>query len=189
MFVTSAVKLHLMIVRINKETIWLTGIPCSGKTTIANELKEELVFCGYNVITLDGDEVRDKLKFDIGFSDEDRIKHLERVSSLCQMLNEKGLVIIASFVSPLEKMRKIIAKNIKHLKIIYVDCSVEECIRRDVKGMYKKSLRGEIKNFTGLQAPYEPPVSPYMVINTEKYTLEECVKQIMAKLLEKQGEI
>ena len=165
------------------KTIWLTGLPCSGKTTIAKALYVEMEEKGYNVICLDGDDVRETLNSDLGFSEEDRIENLRRISHICNMLNQKGITVIASFVSPTESLRSILKDNIEKLSIIYVNCSVDLCIMRDVKGMYKKALAGEIPSFTGVSAPFESPTNPYMVVNTEEDSLESCVEAIMQRII------
>jgi len=164
-------------------TIWLTGLPCSGKTTIADSLCLAWNEEGLKAVTLDGDDLRSKLNEDLGFSPEDREENLRRVAHVAQLFNDKGLDVIASFVSPTEKLRKMLKQHIKNLKVVCVNCSVEECIRRDVKGMYKKALDGEIPNFTGIQAPFEPPEDPWLEVNTEKDDLKTCVGQIIDKLI------
>ena len=169
--------------KLDRETLWLTGLPCSGKTTIAAKLEEELTFSGYRVLTLDGDDVRAGLNADLGFDDRDRKENLRRIAQICQMLNNKGIVVIASFVSPTEELREVVKEIVARLKIVFVDCSLETCIQRDVKGMYKKALTGEMKHFTGIQDPYEPPCSPYLIVDSEKNSLEACIQQILEKLL------
>jgi len=159
-------------------TIWLTGLPCSGKTTIANALKEKI-----HAEHLDGDEMRKIISRDLGFSKEDREKHLERIAYIASLLNRNGVDVIASFVSPYEKTREkikeIIESNGGRFVLVYLKCSLDTCIKRDVKGMYKKALKGEIKNFTGIDDPYEEPKNADIVINTEKESVEEGVKKIL----------
>jgi bifunctional enzyme CysN/CysC len=169
--------------KLDRETLWLTGLPCSGKTTIANKLEEELTYAGYRVLTLDGDDVRAGLNSDLGFDDLDRKENLRRIAHICQMLNNKGIIVIASFVSPTEELRRVVKEVVERLKIIFIDCSLEICIRRDTKGMYKKALAGEMKGFTGIQEPYEPPRAPYLTINTENTSPEDCIKRILDQLL------
>jgi bifunctional enzyme CysN/CysC len=169
--------------KLERETLWLTGLPCSGKTTIAEKLEEELTYAGYRVLTLDGDDVRAGLNADLGFDDRDRKENLRRIAQICQMLNNKGIVVIASFVSPTEELREFVKQIVERLKIIFVDCALETCMQRDVKGMYKKALAGELKHFTGIQDPYEPPRSPDLIVDSEKNSLEACIKQILEKLL------
>ena len=164
-------------------TIWFTGLPCSGKTTLANRLKEEIDNSdrGYICRRLDGDDVRGKLNVDLGFSEEDRKENLRRVAHLAKYENENGGMVLASFVSPTnemrEKVKEIIGKD--HMKLVYVKCNLKECERRDVKGMYAKARKGEIKQFTGIDAPFEEPRNPDLIINTEKKDLEKCVQEIV----------
>ena len=164
-----------------KTTFWLTGLPCSGKTTIANRLHEELINHGYQSVTLDGDDIRSKLNEDLGFSDKDREENLRRVAHTAQLFNDKGNIVIASFVSPTERLRALPLFHIEHTKMIFVRCSVEECIRRDVKGMYKKALNGEIREFTGVSAPFEEPEDSDLIVDTESTDVDYCVKQIIDK--------
>lgn len=168
-------------------TLWLTGLPCSGKTTIAKELLKVL-----NAQHLDGDIVRKSLSKDLGFSLEDRYENLRRVSIVCKMLNDSGTNVIASFISPTKDLRKMISRNIeksskkKQFIEVYVKCSLKECIKRDTKGMYQKALKGEIPMFTGISAPFEEPDNPDITVDTEKLTLEEVVNKILSFLQEKE---
>jgi adenylylsulfate kinase len=162
-----------------KTTIWITGLPCSGKTTIAKRLEGELLNRGYRVAHLDGDDVRQKLNSDLGFSPEDRRENLRRIAHVAQLFNEKGNFVIASFVSPTNEYRRMIRSIIENMKLVYLKCSIEECERRDTKEMYQKARTGEIKEFTGISAPFEEPENPDLVLDTEKLDPEECVKRIL----------
>lgn len=164
-------------------TLWLTGLPSSGKTTIAKELLKVI-----DAQHLDGDIVRKALTKDLGFSIEDRTENIRRVSIVCNMLNSAGKNVIATFISPTEKIRNVAKKNIKPypLILVYVRCPLKECIKRDVKGMYKKAMRGEIKQFTGISAPYEYPTNPDIIVDTYEQTVEECISTIL-RTLEKRG--
>jgi len=164
-------------------TIWLTGMPCSGKTTISNYLQEEFKNRGHCFATLDGDDLREKLNSDLGFSEEDRAENLRRVGHLAQLFNDKGIPVICSFVSPTEKLRKIALEKIKISYLIYVDCPAEECARRDVKGMWELARKGVIKNFTGFSAPFEPPQKPDLTIRTKDLTIEESISKIIENYL------
>jgi len=166
-----------------RTTILLTGLPCSGKTTIAKKLKEELENKGYNVVHLDGDDVRTKLNSDLGFSDKDRKENLRRISHVSQLFNNNLNIVLASFVSPTEEMRELIKSNLEHYKLCFVDCSLDTCMKRDVKGMYKKAKLGIIKNFTGFSAPFEKPKNPDIVVNTDELDLDKTVEKILGKLL------
>lgn len=163
------------------KTIWFTGRPCSGKTTIAKRLEQELKKRGLQVAHLDGDDVRRKLNADLGFSHEDRKENLRRIAYVSDLFNKKGNHVIASFVSPENDLREMIREVIQDMHLVYINCSLEEAEKRDVKGMYAKARRGEIKNFTGIDAPFEIPINPDLVIDTVNNNVETCVKQIIEK--------
>jgi adenylylsulfate kinase len=163
-------------------TLWLTGLPCSGKTTLGKRLKEELDNRGYKAVHLDGDDVRGKLNADLGFSDEDRMENLRRIAYVAKLFNENGNFVIASFVSPTDRLRKMVKEIIGNLKLVYLKCSVEICEKRDVKGMYVKARKGEIKEFTGISAPFEEPRDKDIVVNTETQNVEVCVNKILKYL-------
>ena len=157
--------------------IWLTGLPGSGKTSIARIVAQKLQNKGLKVEILDGDEVRQWLSPTEGFTREDRERHLRRVAYVAKLLARNGVIVLCSFVSPYRKIRKEIRKIIEDEGItfieIYVKCSLEECIRRDPKGLYKKALRGEIKYVTGIDDPYEEPENPDLILNSEVRSAEE----------------
>lgn len=158
--------------------IWLTGLPCSGKTTIAKALERHY----RKVQLLDGDVIRGTpLANQVGFSEKDRAEHIKRMGHLAKMFVAKGVMTLCSFVSPSDSIRKEIATYFEagDFVEIFVKTSVEKCIERDVKGMYAKALKGEIKNFTGIDAPYDEPANPDMTLDTEKLTLDECVEEIL----------
>jgi len=163
-------------------TLWLTGLPCAGKTTLAKRVKEELDNRGYNTTHLDGDDVRGALNEDLGFSAEDRSENLRRVAHVSKLFNKSGIFVIASFVSPTNKLRRMVSEVIENFKLVYVKCSLEECEKRDVKDMYKRARLGEIPEFTGVSAPFEEPEKADIVIDTEKNNVEECVNQILEVL-------
>ena len=157
--------------------LWMTGLPCSGKTTIIRKLAEHI----QNLAILDGDELREWLS-PKDFSREGRIEHNRKVANLAKMLVEHGVPVGVSLISPYsenrETARKIINNNKKFFEL-YVKCSLEKCEERDIKGLYKKARNNEIKNFTGVNDPYEEPSNPDLVIDTEKYADEECVRKIL----------
>ncbi len=157
--------------------VWFTGLPCSGKTTLADKVYEDLKKKGYRVERLDGDTVRSIFP-KIGFSKEERNAHIQKIGFLSSMLEKNGVIVISSFVSPYRAARKYVEKSCNTFVEVYVDTSVEECERRDVKGMYKKARNGEIKNFTGVDDPYEVPENPDVEIKTEELTEEESVEKI-----------
>ena len=169
-------------------TVWFTGLPCSGKTTIADKLAPILRERGKNVERLDGDIVRKGLTRDLGFSKEDRDMNIERVTFVAKLLTRNNVIVLATFVSPYIDRRQKTREEIENYIEVYVKASVEECIKRDVKGMYKKALAGEIKNFTGVDDPYEAPPTPEIIVDTDNETIEESVNKVQ-EYLEKQGYI
>ncbi|MGB2706267.1 MAG: adenylyl-sulfate kinase [Candidatus Omnitrophota bacterium] len=163
-------------------TLWLTGLPCSGKTTLSKRLKEELDNRSYKAVCLDGDDVRGQLNADLGFSVEDRSENLRRIAHVAKLFNRNGNFVIASFVSPTNEYRNMVKDIIGNFKLVYLKCPVEICEKRDIKGMYKKARTGEIKEFTGVSAPFEEPKAADIVVDTEKEDPETCVKQILKYL-------
>jgi len=161
-------------------TIWFTGLPCSGKTTIADELADILKKKGLNVERLDGDIVRKDLTNDLGFSKKDRDENIRRVTFVAKLLTRNNVIVLATFVSPYSKRREKTRKEIGEFLEVYVKCPVEECIKRDVKGMYEKALRGEITGFTGVDDPYEEPINPDLVLETHKESVEESVNKVLS---------
>lgn len=162
-----------------RTTLWLTGLPCSGKTTLAKRLKEELDNRGFKTVHLDADDIRNKLNADLGFSPEDRKENLRRVAHISKLFNENGNFVVTSFVSPANEYRKMVKEIIGNFKLVFLKCSVKTCEERDVKGMYKKARSGEIKDFTGVSAPFEEPVDPDVVVDSEENSTEDCVKKIL----------
>ena len=167
-------------------TVWFTGLPCSGKTTIADKIAKILKEKGRKVERLDGDIVRKGLTRDLGFSKEDRDMNIERVTFVAKLLTRNDVIVLATFVSPYIERRQQTREEIGSYVEVYVDTSVEECIKRDVKGMYKKALAGEIKNFTGVDDPYEAPPNSEITVHTEKESVDESVQKVL-KYLEKNG--
>ncbi len=165
-------------------TVWFTGLPCSGKTTIADKLAEKLRERNLKVERLDGDIVREGLTRDLGFSKEDRDRNIERVTFVAKLLTRNDVIVLATFVSPYIVRRQKTREEIEEFIEVYVKASVEACIERDVKGMYKKALAGEIKNFTGVDDPYEVPPDPEIIVDTEKESVNESVEKVL-KYLEK----
>ena len=164
-------------------TLWLTGLPCSGKTTIAEIVKARLEAEGVAVELLDGDEIRKHFSAGVGFSKEDRANHLKRVAYLCHLLSKHGVVVLASFVSPYRENRDYARQLIGERFVeIFVDTPLQECIKRDVKGMYKKALAGHIQQFTGVSDPYEPPLKAELVVTTIGETPQESAQQVLGLL-------
>ena len=165
-------------------TVWFTGLPCCGKTTIADKVAGILKAEGRKVERLDGDTVRKGLTSDLGFSKEDRNENIKRVTFVAKLLTRNEVIVLATFVSPYEVRRMKTREDIGEFMLVYVKAPVEVCIERDVKGMYKKALAGEIKNFTGVDDPYEEPEAPELVVETDKETLEESVQKVLTKMKE-----
>jgi adenylylsulfate kinase len=163
-------------------TLWLTGRPCSGKTSISKQLNIELSSQGFHVVNLDGDVVRNGLNKDLGFSSKDRWENLRRVAHICQLFNDNGVFVIATFVSPTNDLREMVRGIISNFKMCYVSCSLEVAEKRDIKGMYKKARLGIIKEFTGISAPFEDPINPDIVIDSGNLPLIDCVKHIVGFL-------
>jgi adenylylsulfate kinase len=165
-------------------TVWFTGLPCSGKTTLALKLSAELKKRGILCEDLDGDVTRKYLSKGLGFSKEDRDENIRRVGFVCSLLTKHGAVTTAAFVSPYRSIRSEIRQMIGNFVEVYVKCSLDECIKRDVKGMYKKAIAGEIKNFTGISDPFEEPEKPELVIDSDKESEAESLKKVLDKLEE-----
>jgi adenylyl-sulfate kinase len=165
-------------------TLWFTGLSGSGKTTIAKQVMQELRDQGLRVERLDGDIVRQSLTRDLGFSKEDRDKNIERVTFVAKLLTRNGVAVLCSFISPYRERRAKSRQEIGEFIEVYVECPVEECVRRDVKGLYTKAFAGEIENFTGVSDPYEEPENPEIICHTAQETLDESVAKIMAYLEE-----
>lgn len=159
--------------------LWFTGLPCSGKTTVADVVAEKLKAAGMKVERLDGDIVRKSLTRDLGFSKEDRDKNIERVTFVAMVLSRNGVAVLPAFVSPYIGARDNARKETTNFIEVYVKCSVEECEKRDIKGMYKKAREGIIKDFTGVDDPYEEPPNPEIVVETDKETLDESVQKVL----------
>ncbi len=165
-------------------TAWFTGLPCSGKTTVADVVAERLKERGYRVERLDGDIVRKGLTSDLGFSKEDRNENIKRVTFIAKLLTRNGVAVLATFVSPYRDRRAKTREEIDEFIEIFTRTPVEVCIERDVKGMYKKALTGEISNFTGVDDPYEEPDDPELILDTDKESVEESVGRVLEKLVE-----
>jgi len=171
----------------NSFLIWVTGLSGSGKSTIANELQNTLHKKGIKTYILDGDNIRNGINYNLSFSPEDRAENNRRIAEISKLFIDAGIVVIAAFISPYQKDRKEV-KNIvspSNFVEVFVNTSLEECEKRDVKGLYKKARNGEIKNFTGISAPYEAPQNPDVEIKTEEETVEESVHKIITHIQNK----
>jgi adenylylsulfate kinase len=167
--------------------LWFTGLSGSGKSTIANKLEETLYENHFQTYTLDGDNIRRGINKGLSFTPQDRQENLRRIGEIAKIFVDAGVVTIASFVSPLEVDRKLVRDIVgkEDFIEIFVDTSLEECERRDVKGLYKKARAGEIKNFTGIDSPYENPLNPDIIIKTEFETEAEAVQKIISFVKDK----
>jgi adenylyl-sulfate kinase len=164
--------------------IWFTGLSGSGKTTLAMLLEQQLTERAFKTFRLDGDHVRKGLCSDLGFSAADRTENVRRVAQVAALMKEAGLITIVSLISPLTSDRELARKITGYgFMEVFTDCSVEDCIRRDVKGLYAKAQAGTIADFTGVSASYERPENPDMVLNTVKYSPAQCVQQLLDHIL------
>ena len=168
-------------------TLWMTGLPASGKSTLAVALERLLLERGVHAYVLDGDNIRHGLNRDLGFSPEDRVENIRRIGEVAKLFTDAGVVNVTAFISPYradrDRVRQLMAEG--DFIEVYVSCSVEECERRDPKGHYKKARAGEIKEFTGISAPYEAPEKPELVVSTDTQSQEECLATILAYLEDK----
>lgn len=165
-------------------TVWMTGLPGSGKTTIALEVERRLKALGRNVEILDGDEVRKGLSSDLGFSKEDRQQHARRVTFVAKVLSRNGVIVLVGLISPFRAFRQYAREEIGDFLEVYIDTSLEECIHRDPKGLYKKAMAGQIKDLTGLQDPYEAPEHPELVIPTEDVSVDQAAEMVVGAISE-----
>lgn len=168
--------------------VWLTGLSGSGKSTLSHAVEEELYQRGCHTCVLDGDNVRHGLCSDLGFKETDRRENIRRVGEAAKLLMEAGLITLTAFISPFIEDRKRVRSMFPHGNFleVFCDCALDVCEQRDVKGIYKRARMGEIKNFTGINSPYEPPIMPELIIQTDKQTLRESVELVIA-MLENRG--
>jgi len=162
--------------------IWLTGLSGAGKTTITEVLAPKLTKLGLRVERLDGDEVRRQLSPELGFSKEDRETHAKRVVYVSKLLAKNGVAVIVALISPYRAFRAFARQEVENFVEVYVKCSIETCAKRDPKGLYKKAFRGEIKDMTGLQDPYEEPLNPEVILDTEQTSPELNADKILDTL-------
>ena len=164
--------------------VWFTGYSGSGKSTLAHTVEEQLYLMGYRTYVLDGDNVRHGLCGDLGFSDNDRKENIRRIGEMAKLFVDAGMVTLAAFISPAEKDRQSLKNMFKESEFleIYCKCSIEECERRDVKGLYKKAREGKIADFTGITSAYEVPTNPDLILDTSIDTLDVCVARVIAHI-------
>jgi adenylyl-sulfate kinase len=165
-------------------TIWFTGMSGSGKTALAIPLEQELRKRGLRVERLDGDIVRQSLTRDLGFSKEDRDRNIERVTFVAKLLTRNGVAVLCSFISPYRAVRAKVREEVGSMVEVYCYAPLEVLVERDVKGLYKKALAGEIENFTGVSDPYEPPENPDVTVDSSTETVEVSLSKILRRLEE-----
>jgi len=163
-------------------TIWFTGLSGSGKSTLSEVIEQRMKALGRNIEVLDGDIVRTHLSKGLGFSREDRDTNIKRIGFVCNLLTRNGVICISAAIAPYRDARDWARKEIGNFVEVYVRCPIEVCRQRDVKGLYKLVDEGKIKNFTGVDDPYEEPLHPELIVETDKETVEESVARIFAKL-------
>ena len=164
--------------------LWLTGLSGSGKSTIAVEAEKRLAAAGHLCYRLDGDNIRCGLNSDLGFSPGERTENIRRVAHVASLLRDAGLIVLVSFITPYAHLREIAMEIIgeAYFHEVYVKADIETCISRDPKGLYKKAQEGEIKEFTGVSAPFEAPENPSLTLDTTQYGVDESCKQLLAYL-------
>jgi bifunctional enzyme CysN/CysC len=165
--------------------LWFTGLSGSGKSTVANIVERELHTRGVHTYMLDGDNVRQGLNRDLGFTDADRVENIRRIGEVAKLMVDAGLIVLCAFISPFRAERRTVRDLLQpgELVEIFVDAPLDECIRRDPKGLYAKAQAGQLKNFTGLDSPYEPPDTPDLHLDTTARSAEELADTILERLL------
>jgi bifunctional enzyme CysN/CysC len=164
--------------------LWFTGLSGSGKSTIANELEKLLHTMNRHTFLLDGDNVRHGLNKDLGFTDADRVENIRRIGEVSKLMVDAGLIVLSAFISPFRAERDMVREMLPEGEFveIFVDTPLEVAEQRDVKGLYKKARAGELKNFTGIDSPYEPPLSPDIRVNTTQMSAQEAAQHIVTHL-------
>jgi adenylylsulfate kinase len=173
-----------MLLKQKGAVLWITGLSGCGKSTIANELAFKLHKMGKLAYVLDGDNIRHGLNSNLGFSGEDRNENIRRISEVAKLFADSGIIVITAFISPYRNYRNFCRKLVGADRFIeiYAKASIETCEKRDTKGLYKKARAGLIKDFTGVNAPYEEPKNPEIILNTDKETVDESVEKVMQVL-------
>ncbi|MCD5983208.1 adenylyl-sulfate kinase [Pseudomonas sp. CDFA 610] len=167
------------------QTLWLTGLSGSGKSTLAFALERTLLDLGKLAYALDGDNVRQGLCRDLGFSPADRSENIRRIAEVAQLMNDAGLIVIASFISPYREDREMARSIIGRHRFVevFVSTPLETCVSRDPKGLYRKAKAGELKDFTGVSSPYEPPLDADLCLDTSEMSVRECLEQILPTII------
>jgi adenylylsulfate kinase len=164
--------------------IWLTGLPSAGKTTLARMLKARLNDIGLNSEILDGDDLRKNISSDLGFSERDRYIQVKRVTYISNLLVQNGIIVIVSLISPLRAHRDNARKDLHNFIEVWTKCSLDTCIKRDVKGLYGLALKGQITDMTGIHQHFEEPLNPEIIVDTEHESPEECTHKILLKIMD-----
>lgn len=167
--------------------IWFTGLSGSGKSTLAVQLEAQLFSMGFKTYLLDGDNIRSGLNKDLSFTDEARVENIRRIGEVSKLMLDAGLIVLSAFISPFEADRKQVKAIVgsENYTEVFVNAPLEVCEQRDVKGLYKKARKGEVKNFTGIDSPYEIPENPDITIHTHELSVEEAMGQLMKLVLPK----
>ncbi|HEY4847669.1 MAG TPA: adenylyl-sulfate kinase, partial [Methylocella sp.] len=175
---------HARIKHHQPAVLWFTGLSGAGKSTIANLVESRLYAHGVHTIMLDGDNVRHGLNKDLGFSEVDRVENIRRIGEVAKLMTQAGLIVLCSFISPFRAERRMVRELLDRHEFIeiFVATPLEDCIARDPKGLYKKAMAGEIKNFTGIDQSYEPPEAPELIVGLDKQSAEQAAAQIVALL-------
>jgi adenylylsulfate kinase len=168
--------------------LWFTGLSASGKSTIANAVEKKLYDLNFKTYLLDGDNIRHGLNKDLGFDEKSRVENIRRVGETAKLFNDAGIILLTAFISPFKSDRELVRKLFDKNQFleVFVDASLETCEKRDPKSMYKKARKGEIKNFTGISSPYEPPINPEIHVDNNNISLEEVTMQIIDYLKKNQ---
>jgi adenylyl-sulfate kinase len=166
--------------------LWFTGLSGSGKSTVANALESWLYDNGHHTYLLDGDNIRHGLNKDLGFSEKERVENIRRIGEVGKLFVDAGMIVLSAFISPFRADRQMVRTLLEQGEFIeiYMATPIEVCEQRDPKGLYKKARSGQIKQFTGIDSPYEPPVAPEIVIDASRHSVEEAVEAIVARLRE-----
>ena len=161
--------------------VWLTGLSGSGKTTIAVQLEAQLHSEGFKTYLLDGDNIRSGLNKDLSFADDGRVENIRRIGEVAKLFLDAGIIVLSAFISPFRADRRQVREIVGESKFIevFVDCPLEICEQRDVKGLYRKAREGEVKNFTGIDSPYEPPQHPDIVLKTNELSVDQALQKLL----------